>query len=1169
MLSTVFRHVRLLLVTGLLCVPPSLAVAQEPSPQAPASSARRPAVLFTGGFEMGCNHLLAAKLKEDGFNVSYTGQPGLAGEPLTWDRIKPYNVLVITGLDPSNPDKTLTEKNKSNIALLQRFMEEGGGIFYVPSYVEIDTQIPPQIAFLKPLGVTPLFDEVVYDPDTHVIATVWKLPFAYTPNIARPSPISQDVTGLWYPQATHAGAQAHTTALAIDHQWTAWVRGAKTAGTFAVPHTAWPVVTDDAPAGTYSREPVLMAARNVGKGRIVCFSISSKYLFEECALHALDGVVFHRGLRGQPSQGYELLRNALRWLAEPSLTSGQLGGAKMDERLLVDPFQTKFRKPFDWNANVVPPTDPTQLPGVIGARTAYSTGTGTVAEWVAAARQQGLGFLVFLEDFAAMTPAKLEALKHDCAAATHADFTAVPGFTIDDEIGNHYFYCSDTLAWPDPACLTADGKRFGNPDPRDKGQLAEGTLHYVHTQSGMRLIAGNYLYQQNAAPFVNWFCNWSAAAVITCRDGRQVEDITAGYLALSKAGQGPHPFALNLITDPARIASSPWRTVLTPATPDRLDAQPTPVAAYLSSWHFYPDNPTSIYITDGPRIDNWSFAGPRDYEGANHGDFVWQNFRWRVYGKVSSDAGLKEVVIHDGPRVFRRFLPHGQKQFEFTLDLTHDRQHTLVMIVTDLNGRRAISGDQWDRNHRLEEFQCGDRNNQLTYGYNTAADGDGLLLGGNQPLATPNKRIDNKAISPSGTFKNDPVIGAAAFDGAAYGEPEVFVPIMLRIPGQPDLFAPNACESFRLLHTGDVNIGESRWENRFTDNIQVKNVWHTLWRATPADDFTVTARYHFFQPDPDSPLAVFFWRFDIHLKKNLPNTGLNVGFIDTRDATLWAMRSSDDTCYAGQWEQTPESARRDLTIPLGTTGYIAALDAPLGGAAIFALTPDMQATLNLPAGKRLSFGFPPEKSPQNAGQTQRIELLLLGIPRTMPRTARLPGASTEVVERFRADFGLGHAPPAYQLDVATGQVLSQRYFLKIDGGTQHAFSAKLAGKLISALPILVSGLNDNWSALLYDRTLQQARPLGVLENTAYATLVIQPHTDLFIGHPVICDNPDIVLQVTQTAPDQWDTEIHNPTGTAAQVVVWPNPFFDPLRTRPAQTVDVPAGASVHVSWRKP
>ncbi|MEI8194773.1 MAG: hypothetical protein WCI73_02575 [Phycisphaerae bacterium] len=1139
------------------------ATAPAPVPQTPT-----PAVLFAYGFEGGCNHILAARLKRDGLAVNAMGHPSLNGEPLTWERLRRYNVLVITGMDNANTDGTLTEKNLNNIGLIERFMAEGGGVLYVPTWVELDVQMPAQVELLKRVGMKALFDEVVYDSENRTVATVWKLPFAWTDNFV-PGPITEGIKNLWYPEAHHTGAQNHTTALQGDKHWQTVVRASKTAETRQSRRGDYTADMAKMPVGTYSKEPVLMASRKMGKGRMVCLAISPKYLFDEAALLSLDGVVFDKGLKGRSSQGYELVRNAIRWLAEPSMGEGEgkLGGAKMDDRLLESPFKTKFVGPWDWAKRVEMPADPPQVRGVVGARTAYSSGKGTVAEWVAAAKQEKLGFIVFLEEFAALTPEKLERLKKDCAAASGPDFTAVPGITIDDEIGNHYFWCSRKLAWPRAELLTADGKKFGSADPKVKGNISGLTLGYMHRQSGMALIGGNYLYKQNAAPFVDWFSDWCASAVITCQDGKQVEDITDGYLTLTKSGQAPSPFAINLVGDPAKIGSSTWLTVLTLG--DRVSEGKDlgdRIGAYLSSWHGYSDDPASMYITNGPRIDNFSWVGPRDYEGANRGDFVWQNLRWQVYAKVSSEVGHKEVALYDGTEVLRRFLPQGAKEYTFTMDMTHDRQHALVVIATDVNGGRAISTNMIDRNHRMEEFMCSDRHNQLSYGMVTARDGTRIELGGSQPLSTPNKRVDNKCIAPSGTFKNDWLLGARAFDGAAGGEPLFYSPMSLRQAGKPALGSPNATSAYRLLHTGDVNIGEGRWEHYFNDNIPVRNVWGTLWSAHPAEDFVVKARYHFIQVDPDSPLAIFLWQFDVKLLRDVPNDGLDIGFLGTADAPLWSVRSSEGDVYSGRYEDTVASGRRNLDVPLEPGAYMAALDSPLGGAALLPLTSGVRGMMALPGRGRMSLYLPAAQSPQRAGETRHIELLLLGIPRTTPRTAQLPGATNEVVERFRKDFGLVDGRPTYKLDIAAGKVLAQRYFLKIDGQEVNGFSGQISGQLVSALPIVVSGLNNQWSVVLYDRTLKQARPLGVLENAAWASLALNKQADLFIGHPVVAGEAKLTLQVTQTSDKQWTIEVHNPTDAAIHTTVAPNAWFDPLKDHAPVTVDVPAGGSVVLKW---
>ena len=169
---------------------------------------------------------------------------------------------------------------------------------------------------------------------------------------------------------------------------------------------------------------------------------------------------------------------------------------------------------------------------------------------------------------------------------------------------------------------------------------------------------------------------------------------------------------------------------------------------------------------------------------------------------------------------------------------------------------------------------CADRNNQLTYSLIPRKDGTSIMMGGNQMLATPCKRLGND-ISPSGAFKNDTRLGAPAFDGSTSGEPQVYEQIRPIAPARA-VPTPDVTETTRLLATRDVNIGEGTRANSFTDGIDVLNVWYTLWKTTPATGYHVTRRNTYFQLDPESPLAVFLWQMDITLQQAVPNKGFNI-----------------------------------------------------------------------------------------------------------------------------------------------------------------------------------------------------------------------------------------------------------------------------------------------------
>jgi hypothetical protein len=1146
-----------------------LATGQSKAEEKPALKVQKtPSVLFVADGGAECGYELALKLKKLGYNLDRIPHPGLSGKGLTWDKAKNYNVIIVNSRARANADMSLNDNNKLTNETLKRFTEEGGGLLFFTYFGQQISQKVPQEEFFKSLGMDVLVDEQPQDNETKVIATSWNLPFAYTENIAK-SPVTEDVKALWYPTVPdRRGDQSHSFALKHDQSWQTVISGGKNS------FTNKGRVKEPSPKGkgSYDHNVPLVAIRKLGKGRIVCLGITYEYFTGRFAWNTLEGIVLDKGLKGQKSDGLKLLTNCLKWLAEPSLTSGVLGGAKMNASMLKNPYKVEFSKPFNWAKSKLP-DNLKAYPGAIGARTTYSTGKVTADEWVKAANEAGLKYLVFLENFSELSADELKRLQQDCERLSSPEFTALPGFTIDDELGNHYFYFSKALLYPDKKFLSEDGKNFISYDseldkanPHISGQLAMTALEYAYAASSFRLTCGNYLFSKDAAPFANFFSNYDAAGVITTENGKLLEDATVDYLKLVDFGQGPLPLAITLMDSPEYLKDLKWKTVLKFSDKaERLVGgievnQATKIRDYFSSWHFYPDNPNKIYISSGPEIVTWKYNGDRDYGGNNHGKFIWQNYRWQLQGIVKSDKGLKQINVYDGPVLFRHFMPEGKKEFTINLELSHDKQHNLVIVAEDIDGGKAVSGEQWDRNHKLEEFNCADRNNQLTYGLTIKKDGTWVMVGGNQTLATPNKRIAN-GISPSGTFKNDPRLGAPAFDGGTGGEPEVYEMVIANIKGK-EFWSPNVSESIRLFHSGDVNIGEGRKENYFKDNIRVANVWHTLWSTVPAEDFTVTRRNHFFQLDPDSPLAVFLWQIDIKLKKDLPNNGFTVAKINSRKEKLWGIRSSNSECYFGLWEDSPLSKPRGLKLPFDRNSYVALLDSPLGSAIVYPLTDGLNVSAWLPRRSDIRFQLNKDSSPQKAGDIKRVELLLVGVPRITKYTRSMPASSNEVAEKFYRQFGLDGGKGTYKLELAAGEVKSQRYILKIDGTKTNGMSGKISGKLISALPITVNGLNENWSVLLYDRKLKKARPLGVFENKTWATVIVDGIRDIFIGNPVIADNQDLYLQLTQSGEKSWLLEVHNPTDKPIETTISGNKLFEPLKDLKLEKITVPAGSSV-------
>jgi hypothetical protein len=111
------------------------------------------------------------------------------------------------------------------------------------------------------------------------------------------------------------------------------------------------------------------------------------------------------------------------------------------------------------------------------------------------------------------------------------------------------------------------------------------------------------------------------------------------------------------------------------------------------------------------------------------------------------------------------------------------------------------------------------------------------------------------------------------------------------------------------------------------------------------------------------------------------------------------------------------------------------------------------------------------------------------------------------------------------------------------------------------LPITVAGLHQNWTAVYMDRVNSRWRPIGLLEGTAYVQLdPTKAEQSFFVGHPAVCDNKEISLQLTQTGGETWKLEAHNPTSSALKTTISFNNEFAPLQHKPI-AAEIKAGQS--------
>ena len=112
------------------------------------------------------------------------------------------------------------------------------------------------------------------------------------------------------------------------------------------------------------------------------------------------------------------------------------------------------------------------------------------------------------------------------------------------------------------------------------------------------------------------------------------------------------------------------------------------------------------------------------------------------------------------------------------------------------------------------------------------------------------------------------------------------------------------------------------------------------------------------------------------------------------------------------------------------------------------------------------------------------------------------------------------------------------------------------------LTAVVQNLNDNWSVHLADRNRRwpNHRGLPVRDGKAYAMLdPSEADLDLFIGHPVTCNERDLRITVSWKEPGKWFVEAHNPADNAARVKLETDPHWSAFQLR--ETVRLDPGTS--------
>ena len=1074
----------LLAVVALTSVLPGTARAAE----------RKPAVLVALMYaEQGRPWM--TELQKQGYEVKVLGSP----RELTWDLLKQFNVLIVADfpIDPegTHPSSQVLWPQHETVwkETVARFVAEGGGVLALGSALGGDTVGGAGSrhlvnVLLAPAGGQVLFEKIL-DPKhswTQPRKIGWQ--YGWTTNLGK-SPLTEGLGAVYYPEQAFMYSPV-TAPLKLGAQWQVLVRGMDAAASHAPSYPGAvhaPAFKEETP-GTYPTAPPLVAVRQSGKGRMAVSGISHFMSLLWQGHPAAEDICISRGDGVTPSDLGKLLSNLYRWLAEPSLQSGALGGfAAPPAEAGKLPGDWGETKPIDWTQIRIGEQEQA-LAGMIGAHTVGGDGKGTVAEWAAAGKAAGLDWLAFTEDFREMTPEKWEKLRQDCKAATDDKFLAVPGVEIYDVMGNRWVQFGTSVRWWPKEWLSDDGKRIKD--------------------------AQNFCLSQNLAPTTPicvktnpsppWMYRFlSTFAVFTGKGGETIDEALEGYLIDQEQEDELQPVAVNLMYDPAELAKSGkfYRTYLR-CTPEQG-----------RNWFNEPNwRPARSYVSNGPRIVAWDgFNLTRSTLGEY---YVPGTERWAVRLKARAEAGLKEVRIYDGTQLYARYRPEGA-ECDLTIPGLHDRSRRLVAVVVDQQGGQAVTDCLLivDFLGRLQ--MCSDRNNTMPNAIVKQEDGK-VIMG--VPATMQDKgRWPNLIARPMVDWY---YMGLPGWDGA-FGWSGFSATPSLALEGWKR-------EGDYMGRTGSVVVGK---------DVVIQN-WRMDNEYLPVKGGQTGAVINLTPYLPFKPLDPYTVEVrEVALCKRAHDTSLTVveGTLKFKRDVTFRTDTAESLQLAQMWPAPKPGEYDQFAFAMPGVRTIAGLlppkEKPFGYAgpvpagsyyAIYPCLTGSQGLMVLDEGYSMRVEGVDNWVRGFVSQDRRGETIKAGtvLPfRYLCLVGDYDGPATNAeFEWLRESLGIT-GKPAYEVTPQQGSVKGTRLWLDLqaaEGGFAGTMQKTTTRRLPQRVPIRVYGLNPNWSAAVWERKTKTLEPFGIGDGVGYASVDLDKGpADVYVGSLATCDQPELRLWVLE------------------------------------------------------
>ncbi len=1102
-----------------------------------AAKEKAPVDVLLLGYYVWISDDYQALLAEDNIRVHTRPEDRRGGDTELYplDYLKKFNVVVVSG--PIGRAWSPRVVDKIPTGMLERLMEyhrAGGSIVWIPLGADHGVTNWSETVG-KAIGAVALDERLDDKANTGSIvrpgaSSLLKIGvYTRTGNVAA-HPITEGVKNLFLSQVGEWSFPG-CIPMTFDARWNVLVRGEKSTRTESNATDFKSGSGKFAPSGktgAYASAPALVAIREAapGAGAMVVFPFYSSGTWGNYNHPGLGNVFLHDGDGKTKSDGDRFVRNLFEYLGAASRPAG-LGGyyasaPKAPPKKINAPDLTPVVFPAEMPANV---SSGRQQRGLIGARSGKGGGAGSVAEWVAQAKEAKLDFLVFVDDPARHTAASYKQLVEECKAASTRDFAVVPGFGGTDASGAYRFFVNAQIL-PDPSSgfLNAEGK------------IAKPGV--VAATSGWGSWSSMARYEK--MPYDPWW-NWvnASGAMLVYENGKLVDNGVERWLNACE----PHsshlvPFTLVHMNAPSELASAAKNahlSILYADTPDKITVYPRNGAG---------GGTMPTYMSNGPRIEYWG--------ASNAGPAPWRPNadRLRVGVVTSSEAGLKRILLVDRVtgQTVRDWRPGGAKTFRGQLDVSHNRQQVISLMVEDEAGRTAyappvytyLDGNRvWHMSDRLMGMNhLTDWNTErtelvgniggplaITYvksisgacGTNPGAPGEARLkvkgLDGGQAY------LPDMHLSPRAMCANKPLeqpqfrfnLALAAHDAALYDKVAT-----QKLPAgykfdfmgtAPLLSALEQCDvacrnwMVRLNYDSNYYLASYSLVFTFKEEVKVNRLW--LTRGSWSNAENEFDRW-FLRSSPESELQKRVFKIDENAK--LRNTLQPGGYV----------------------YQAPVLGGAPAFIPLASPDPVTVLTHVEGS------TPERRGGRN----NEMSIEFPGGRI-FKAGETYKIDLLMA--------TRRYDDAQMDSawVEQLLKDYGVARKP-AYTYNIKQGKLRSVNYFLDADAEKGGVVLEIDKYPLEQPLPVRIHGLYPQSVVGEYDLVSKRVRLLTNFENGLIAA--VDPRfadRKFYFGEVLRWNNKDLHVELVPEGGD-FQVEIHNPTAAPVKAVLEGCASFAPL-----------------------